>query len=115
MTVDAEDYEFFGTAASYTVSGGSGVSVTVVILEGEDSQAEGGIGGSLRHEADIYVRQSEVALRPVYGSTFVLDDGNDVSQTWAIVPDGVREKREVGDFTSEWVCECQRDERPLPV
>ncbi|MCK4718059.1 MAG: hypothetical protein KAT70_05260 [Thermoplasmata archaeon] len=113
MTVDSLDYDFFGVSATYTVKGGSGATVTVVIQEEADADKVRQ-GTSLMHKADISVRQSEANLRPVYGSTFVLNDGNGVSQTWSIVPDGVRENRAVGDFVSEWVCDCQRFERPVP-
>lgn len=115
MAIDAVDYDFFGIAAVYKVSGGLDADVTIVIDEDADKISEGGDTGSLKHEAEIYVRQSEVNLRPVYLSTFVLDDGNGVSQTWTIVREGVRENRAVGDFTSEWVCQCDREERPVPV
>jgi len=113
MGVDALDYDFFGQAATYTVSGGAGVSVTAIIHEDSDSEDLQGI--ALRHTAEISVRQSEVNLKPVNKSTFVLTDGNSVSQTWRIIPDGVRENRAVGDFTSEWVCKCERFKRPIPV
>ena len=114
MAVDALDNDFFGITATYTVFGGAGVTVPVVITEDADSEdSDRGESGSLRHSARIYVLQSEVALKPVYRSTFILTDGNGVSQTWSIIPDGVRENRSVGDFTSEWVCDCQRFERPI--
>jgi len=107
MTLLSTIYSLHGVSATYTASGGSGVSVTVLIKETPDSVERVGVGIH-RHEAEIQVRQSEVATRPNYLDTFLIG-----SQAWTVVPKGVEELRDFGAFDGEWICFVTRDERPI--
>lgn len=96
----------FGVSATYTPLGGSGSSVTVMI--NEDSDLNDSLG-NVGHTAKIQVRQSEVATRPVYGSTFLVG-----SDTWTVRKDGVQELAAVGPMAGEWLCHCTKGER-MPI
>lgn len=107
------DYTFFGTTATYTPAGGSGSTVTIIL--DEDFDAKKSEFESVRADAEISVRQSQVSSRPGYRDTFTTTDGAGTSQTWYIVRDGVRENRELSDFGGEWVCKVIRDEKAMPI
>jgi len=103
MTATDTIYNLNGLAATYTPSGGSGSAVTVLFREGGDLEKD---GANRRHRARIKVRQSEVADRPTYRSTFLIG-----SDTWTIVDDGVRELKASPYHDAEWLCECSKGER----
>ena len=116
MGIVDNDYSFFGYPATYTpyVNGVAGTPVVLTAILDEEFDRESSNFGSVRGEALISVRQAQVAARPGYRDTFVTVDGNNVSQTWYIVQDGVKEKRTMADFGAEWVCEVMRDEKAVP-
>jgi len=112
MALIDNDYTFFGVSATYTAVGGQGASVTVIIDEEFDAQDSE--FGSVRADAEISVRQSQVAARPTYRATFATTDGANTTQTWYVVRDGVKEKRTMKDFGAEWVCKVVRNEKAVP-
>jgi len=113
MSIETFDYDFFGIAATYTPLGGVGDSVTIVLDEQYD-QTKNTSPDTIRNDAEISVRQSEVAARPGYRDKFTTTDGAGTSQDWYIVPDGVRENRVFDAFAGEWVCKVMHDERTVP-
>ena len=100
----------FGVAAEFTPKGGVADSVTVMINEDPDL---GDASGNVGHTAKIQVRQSEVATRPPYRSTFEIASGANAG-TWTIINDGVQELAAVGVMNGEWLCHCSKTER-MPI
>jgi len=113
MTLTDDHYTLFGVSATYTPAGGSGSAVTILFRDQPDLDEAANEPGARVHRAEICVRQSEVDSRPGYLDTFAITDGVDDSQTWTVVPDGVRERRPAMDFAGEWVCVCERETRPV--
>jgi len=109
MTLVSDDYDFFGAAGTYTPFGGAPVSVTVMVNEDFDREKT---PDGILHTAEISIQQAEVAARPGYRDTISVTDGAGTTQTWTVVPDGVKELRAFADFAGEWVCKATRAERP---
>jgi len=116
MGIVDNDYTFFGYAATYTpyTAGVAGTPVVLTAILDEEFDRETSDFGSVRADAMISVRQSEVSARPDYRHTFTTTDGASTAQTWYIVQDGVKEKRTMADFSAEWVCMVMRDEKAVP-
>ena len=113
MSIEDHDYSFFGMSATYTPLGGVGVPV-IIVLDEQYDQTKNTNPDTVRNDAEISVRQSEVAARPGYRDKFTTTDGAGTSQDWYIVPDGVRENRVFDAFDGEWVCKVMCGERTAP-
>lgn len=91
----------FAETGTYTPVSGDAVENVVALINrlGESEKDE-----SMRYDAEISFRQSQVADRPAQGATFASTDGAGQAETWEI--------QTATDQSGVWICTANRARRP---